>query len=238
MEKARLSKFESNNCTKAQHLNSIVARSLVINLEQIQKDHVHQYKNRLTEKNNTENDLASIVYSTENISNKIFDGSRYKNLMKPVEHVSLASIIAEHTSKNISSTTSSDIFGDDLEEEKPQIQYILPPIERQKLRKEFINRYKCNDEMFSKRFDKLEIYKKLKKAPLFEKLKPSDQQKISNTIKNRERQEILQIVDKDKQKIFNPYKDEQIMLQAQVAQFLHKQIENEHLYNGTELPKQ
>ena len=86
--------------------------------------------------------------------------------------------------------------------------------------------------MFSKRFDKLEIYKKLKKAPLFEKLKPSDQQKISNTIKNRERQEILQIVDKDKQKIFNPYKDEQIMLQAQVAQFLHKQIENEHLYNG------
>ena len=95
MEKARLSKFESNNCTKAQHLNSIVARSLVINLEQIQKDHVHQYKNRLTEKNNTENDLASIVYSTENISNKIFDGSRYKNLMKPVEHVSLASIIAE-----------------------------------------------------------------------------------------------------------------------------------------------
>lgn len=127
---------------------------------------------------------------------------------------------------------SSDVDDSDLDEEQPHSQLFLPPIESQKIRKEYIDRYKRNDNIFSKRFDKLEVYKKLKKAPLFDELKPIDQQNISKTVKDRERREIQKIVDNEKQKRLNPYQDEQIKLKSQIDLFLQQQIDNEHFYNG------
>lgn len=101
MEKsASVNRHESINCSKANHLNKIVTRSLSIELDRIQKDHIHRYKNRLAEKKIIENELVNIINSTEKISDKIFEGSRFNNLMQPVHHVSLSSIIAERNILN------------------------------------------------------------------------------------------------------------------------------------------
>ena len=87
---------------------------------------------------------------------------------------------------------------------------------------ERINVLKKKDKVFAKRIEQFEIFKKIKKAPIFDDEKSAGELNIPKTMKDRDKRELLNILEVHRNTRINPYTSTQTQLQHEVADFCKK----------------
>lgn len=124
-------------------------------------------------------------------------------------------------------TTISDLGTFRVGSPEPTARTVNPTIDPQIIRAERIEKCKARDAVFCKRLDQFAIYKNMKKAPLFDIEKPIPELNISKTVKDRDKKQIMQIVEFHRNYRPNPYKEETERLMRQVQKFCLEQKQYE-----------
>ncbi len=119
-----------------------------------------------------------------------------------------------------------------LEPETPLSIYRAPAKNPEMLRLEKIESLKKRDIVFRKRIEQFAIFKNIKKAPVFDEEKRVEDTNVPKTLKIRDRREMMDILEKDRNNKPNPHKLDQLKLDRAVKDFVKEQIDNAHLYNG------
>ena len=129
-------------------------------------------------------------------------------------------------------TSVSDLDLESFRPETPLDQ--LPEIikDPKTLRMEKIEWLKKKDPVYKKRLEQFAIYKNIKKAPLFDEEKKVSDLNIATTIKNRDKRELMNIVEEHQNYRPNPYTKQQKQLNDAVRKFCQEQIKNTHIYEG------
>lgn len=100
---------------------------------------------------------------------------------------------------------------------------IKPPADPEVQRAEKIAACKAKDAVFRKRLDQFAIYKNMKKAPIFDIEKQISELNISKTVKDRDKKQIMQIVEFHRGYKPNPYRQESERLVSRVQKFCLEQ---------------
>ena len=87
---------------------------------------------------------------------------------------------------------------------------------------ERINLLKQKDKVFAKRIEQFEIFKKIKKAPIFDEEKSAGELNVPKTLKDRDKRELLNILEVHRNTRINPYTPIQARLQHDVVDFCKK----------------
>ncbi len=95
----------------------------------------------------------------------------------------------------------------------------MPPIDIETERSNKINSLKLKDPIFAKRFEQFEIFKAIKKAPIFDYEKTPSEMNVPKTFKERDKKELLNIIDYYRKLRVNPYTAIQNDLQYEVSKF-------------------
>ena len=97
------------------------------------------------------------------------------------------------------------------------------------LHAEKVEALKAKDPIFRRRLEQFAIYKTMKKAPVFDIEKSISEFNISKTVKDRDKKQIMQIVEYHRSYRPNPYTDEQERLKYQVEKFCRQQLNSTSL---------
>ena len=227
-------KHLSTNSENALHLNKIENRSLDLTLDRITKENLFQFKDKLKNFKIIEQDKTNLQISTGNVKSQIFSKSKFAPLMVPIKREPLPTeeikVVIAPVVRQM--TTISDLEEDSFQSETPiDLEPVLTKDPKQ-IRLEKIEVLKKKDPIFRKRMDQFAIYKNIKKAPQFDDEKKVSDINIPETLKNRDKREIMNIVEEHRNYRPNPYTSQQLRLDRAVQEFCEEQMKNTHIYEG------